>query len=80
MVRDRLTDFLEKYELYCNSQHRFRKGRSTMTHLLADGNEVDVLYLDIQKAYFDRVDSRILLKKLHKYGIRGNTCPGYRSS
>ena len=80
VVRDRLTDFLEKYELHCNSQHGFRKGRSTMTHLLAhvdrvlknlaDGNEVDVLYLDFQKA-FDRVDSRVLLKKLHKYGIRG---------
>ena len=81
VVRDRLTEFLEKYELHCNTQHGFRKGRSTMTHLLAhvdrvlknlaEGNEVDVLYLDFQKA-FDRVDTRVLLKKLHKYGIRGN--------
>ena len=51
-----------------------------MTHLLAhmdrvlkqltEGNEVDVLYLDFQKA-FDRVDTRVLLKKLHRYGVRG---------
>ena len=51
-----------------------------MTHLLAhidrvlkqltEGNEVDVLYLDFQKA-FDRVDTNVLLKKLHRYGVRG---------
>ena len=80
VVRDRLTEFLEKWELHCNTQHGFRKGRSTMTHLLAhvdrvlknlaDGNEVDVLYLDFQKA-FDRVDTRVLLRKLQKYGVRG---------
>ena len=51
-----------------------------MTHLLAhvdrvlkhltDNNEVDVLYLDFQKA-FDRVDTGVLLSKLKRYGVRG---------
>ena len=51
-----------------------------MTHLLAhmdrilkqlvEGNEVDVLYIDFFKA-FDRVDTNVLLKKLHRYGVRG---------
>ena len=51
-----------------------------MTHLLShidrvlkhltDNNEVDVLYLDFQKA-FDRVDIGVLLRKLQRYGVRG---------
>ena len=37
---------------------------------LNSGNEVDVIYLDYAKA-FDKVDHKILLAKLWKYGIRG---------
>ena len=82
IVRDHLTEFLERAELHCSGQHGFRKGRSTMTHLLShidrvlkhltdnNANEVDVLYLDFQKA-FDRVDIGVLLRKLQRYGVRG---------
>eukprot|EP00116_Pleurobrachia_bachei_P018688 sb/3478950/ len=59
VLRDHLTNFLERAELHCDRQHGFRKGRSTMTHLLAhmdrvlkqltEGNEVDVLIFGLSK-------------------------------
>ena len=35
-----------------------------------DNEETDVIYLDYAKA-FDKVDHKLLLKKLHFYGIKG---------
>ena len=37
---------------------------------LAQGRNVDVIYLDFAKA-FDKVDFNVLLQKLHKIGVRG---------
>ncbi|CAB4017279.1 Hypothetical predicted protein, partial [Paramuricea clavata] len=59
-------------------QHGFMKGRSTVTQLVevyddivnsvASGKEVDVLYLDLAKA-FDKVPHNLLLLKLQLHGI-----------
>lgn len=63
------------------SQHGFLAGRSTVTNLveytsyirlqLAKGSNVDAIYTDFSSA-FDKVDHRLLIFKLEKYGIRGS--------
>ena len=61
-------------------QHGFRRGRSCETQLLEfvddlssslqDGQQVDVLVMDIAKA-FDKACHSLLIHKLHHYGIQG---------
>ena len=80
VLRTRLVDYLEDRNMLSENQHGFRKKRSCLTQLIAhvehifqclnSGEEVDVVYLDYAKA-FDKVDHKILLAKLEKYGIRG---------
>jgi hypothetical protein len=62
-------------------QHGFLKGKSTTTQLLevyhdildsvASGNKVDVIYLDLSKA-FDKVPHNLLLLKLKHHSINGS--------
>ena len=72
-------------------QHGFTRGRSCATQLvlthhqwtkaLDDGLQVDVVFLDISKA-FDRVSHDLLLHKLCNFGISGsllNWCENYLS-
>ena len=64
-----------------NLQFGFLRGRSTASQLLQVLHEIgksldqriqtDILYLDFSKA-FDKVDHRLLLKKLSNFGICGN--------
>ena len=63
------------------SQHGFMKGRSTVTNLLEfsnyaisvieGGDQLDVVYTDIRKA-FDRLRHSILLQKLYDIGIHSS--------
>lgn len=67
--------------LISDYQHGFISGRSTTTNLtgytqfilkaMNDGNQVDSIYTDFSKA-FDKVDHKLLLFKLHKYGFDGS--------
>ena len=74
-VKDRV------FSLIDSSQHAFITGRSCVTQLvevldyigsqLDNGGQVDVIYLDMSKA-FDKVSDRKLLWKLRDYGFSGN--------
>ena len=72
---EKISEFLEE-----NSQHGFRRRRSCLTNLLEffhfvfsehdRDKEVDIIYLDFQKA-FDKVPHRRLMKKVRYIGIDG---------
>ena len=80
VVRKKIVQFMETYQLFNPSQHGFRSGRSCLSQLLShydrilelleEGVNVDVVYLDFAKA-FDKVDFGVTLKKLNDMGIRG---------
>jgi len=76
-----MIEHLEKYALIKESQRGFVKDKSCLTNLLIfmeevtsytdSGFPVDVIYLDIQKA-FDKVPHCQLISKLKAHGITGN--------
>ena len=80
VVATKVTEFLESEDLLDDEQHGFRRGRSCVSQLLQHYHkglrsmemkqDVDVIYLDFQKA-FDKVDHGILLCKLKSLGITG---------
>ena len=79
-LKDAIMTHLLENNLLSPRQHGFINGRSTVTQLLsyldncskkvANGEVVDVVYLDFQKA-FDTVPYARLIKKLSSYGIDG---------
>jgi len=81
IVTSTIMDHLEKKNILCQHQHGFRKERSCKTQLLElidelinnteQGKQTDILIMDFSKA-FDKVNHRLLLHKLHHYGIQGN--------
>ena len=80
IVKDALTDYIEKNGHLSDAQHGFRSGRSTQTNLIEfldqatkwmdEGKAFDVVYLDFSKA-FDVVCHRKLIDKLKNIGIGG---------
>ena len=68
--------------LYSKCQHGFRKHRSCITQLLEvmedftkfvdNKNDIDIVYLDFQKAFDQVPRRRRLLHKLNYLGITGN--------
>ena len=61
IIRQRLVEYIEHYNMLSNEQHGFRKGRSCLTNLLStledwtkmydDGMPFDAIYLDFRKAF-----------------------------
>ena len=80
VLRKHVVSHLEKNNLFNNSQHGFRAGRSCLSQLLShydkiltlldSGANVDVIYLDFAKA-FDKLDFSVTLTKLKRLGVSG---------
>jgi len=80
IVRDVVTQHLNKFDLIMSSQHGFRRGCSCVTNLLAfldkvtsyrdDKESVDIIFLDFAKA-FDKVPHSRLISKIIAHGIDG---------
>jgi hypothetical protein len=80
--------YIEDNDILYEGQSGFRKQHSCETALnliaagwkerLDDNNTILAVYLDLKRA-FETIDHDILLKKLHKYGIRGIELQWFRS-
>jgi len=80
IMYNRLVSFLECNNILSNSQFGFRKGRGINNALLSfiesiltakDNKEKTIgIFLDLSKA-FDMVNHKILIRKLHWFGMRG---------
>jgi hypothetical protein len=85
LVRDAMIEFHISNNLICSSKHGFLPCRSTLTNLLEypdtltrlvdEGHQVDVLYLDFKKA-FDVVPKQRLLAKMESIGVKGKVING----
>ena len=80
IIRKQVFTYLSDNELFNETQHGFRGGRSCLSalldvfdnimNMLGKDPSVDMVYLDFAKA-FDKVDHGILLHKLKDLGITG---------
>jgi hypothetical protein len=80
IIHTRMISYLNKQSTLHSSQHGFRINHSTMTAVIDVLESITsalnnkffsiALFVDVSKA-FDSIDHRLLLSKLHVYGIRG---------
>ena len=78
VIRNHIVDYMDEHNFFNTNQHGFRSGRSCLSQLLEQHDNilslldketnVDVVYLDFSKA-FDKVDHSIVLNKFKKLGI-----------
>lgn len=76
----RLVEYFDQYNLFDDSQHGFRKGKSVTTAAVdfvesiiksIDNHEVVIIiFMDLSKA-FDSACHKTLLKKLENYEVKG---------
>jgi len=88
IIRDAIVEHLDNHSLILDSQHGFRKGRSCTTNLLKfldkvtaavdRGKGVDVVFLDLAKA-FDKVPHQRLLAKVRAHGVDGKVAAWIRA-
>ena len=81
ILRQHIVQHLEENNLISKQQHGFVRKRSCQTNLLEsmedwtrtldEGNGLDLIFLDLQKA-FDTVPHKRLAVKLRAYGLKGN--------
>jgi len=80
ILKDDIVRHLDRTKALGRTQHGFMKGRSCVSNLLSffdkvtrwvdSGDPVDVVFLDLAKA-FDKVPTERLLKKVGAHGIGG---------
>jgi len=80
MVNNRIMNFLENSKFFAHVQCGFRKGRSTVDHLvrletfmrkaIADSKHAAAVYFDMEKAY-DKTWRYGIVKDLYDAGLRG---------
>ena len=88
IIRNSVVSYMDANDLFNDTQHGFRHGRSCLSQLLAhfekiinhlEANEnIDVVYLDFSKA-FDKVDHHIILEKLRLMGVSGKLFSWFKS-
>ena len=81
IIHSHIIKHMDKLGLLADSQHGFRKRRSTETQLILSiddlakcldvGEQMDCILLDFSKA-FDKMPHSRLLMKLQHYGVRGH--------
>jgi len=72
IIKDKMMEYLNNNHLLCQHQHGFLPGKSTLTNLLESKNDcassldenksVDIVYIDIRKAFDSVVVDKLIYK------------------